>query len=263
MVALRHGFQAAILGIAIGACSLSGAVKLQILEGRPLVEGVYVNGHGPYRFLLDTGANVNLIETSVARRIGMKTTFEDTVESSIGKARFPGSENNTIDLGDVRADHQKFQYSDLDTLHILSPNIQGVLGQQFLSAFDYLIDVRGKRLEFGKQEPRGSRTQFQSLDGRNAVSTSLGYLVLDSGAPNVMLFGVRGAMGDRRDVLTLTGSQSAGMVARKLTIEGQNVWRGDAVAIPGEGESGIAGLMPLSLFKAVYVCNSQGYIEFE
>ncbi len=138
-----------------------------------------------------------------------------------------------------------------------------MLGQQFLSGFDYLIDIRGKRLEFGKQEPRGSRTLFRSRDGRNAVSTSLGYLVLDSGAPNVMLFGVKSGVGDRRDLLTLTGSQPVGMVARGLTIEGQVVWRGDAVAIPGEGESGIAGLMPLSLFKTVYVCNSQGYIEFE
>jgi len=87
----------------------------------------------------------------------------------------PGSDNNTIDLGDVRADCQKFQYSNIDPLHILSPDIRGVLGQQFLSGFDYLIDVRGKRLEFGKQEPRGNRTQSQSRDGRNAVSTSLGY----------------------------------------------------------------------------------------
>jgi len=78
-----------------------------------------------------------------------------------------------------------------------------------------------------------------------------------------MLFGVRGGAGDRRDLLTLTGSQSVGTVARRLTIEGQNVWRGDAVAIPGEGESGIAGLFPLNMFKTVYICNSQGYIEFE
>jgi hypothetical protein len=263
MVALRHGFRVGILGITVGVCSLSGAVKLQILEGRPLVEGVYVNGHGPYRFLLDTGANVNLLDTNVARKIGMRTTFEDTVESSIGKVSLPGSDDNTIDLGDVRADCQKFQFSTLDTLHILSPNIQGVLGQQFLSGFDYLIDVRDRRLAFGKQAPRGNRTQSQSFDGRNAVSTSLGYLVLDSGAPGVVLFGVKGGVGDRRDMLTLTGSQSVGMVARRLAIEGQNVWRGDAVAIPGEGESGVAGLMPLSLFKAVYVCNSEGYIEFE
>lgn len=262
MDGVRHGVRMAVLGMAMGICSLSGAVKLQILEGRPLVDGVYVNGHGPYRFLLDTGANVNLIDSGVARKIGMTTTFEDIVESSIGATRLPGSDNNTIELGDVRADCQKFHYSSLDTLHVLSPNIQGVLGQQFLSGFDYLIDVRSKRLEFGKQEPRGNRTQFRSFDGRNALSTSLGYLILDSGAPDVVLFGVKGGL-DRRDMLTLTGSQSVGMVARRLTIEGQNVWRGDAVAIPGEGEPGIAGLMPLNLFKTVFICNSQGYIEFE
>jgi len=138
-----------------------------------------------------------------------------------------------------------------------------VLGQWFLSGFDYLLDLRGKRLEFGKQSPNGSRSQFRLLDGRSAVSTSLGDLVLDSGAPRLILFGVRPDAGELSEMLTVTGSGSVGMVASRLVIEGRNIWRGDAVAIPNQAEPGIAGLMPLSLFKTIYVCNSEGYVVFE
>ena len=39
--------------------------------GRPLVE-VMINGKGPYRFILDTGASVNVIDTSVATELGLE-----------------------------------------------------------------------------------------------------------------------------------------------------------------------------------------------
>src|ERR1700748_2039576 len=38
--------------------------------GRPLVE-VMINGKGPYRFILDTGATVNVIDTSVATELSL------------------------------------------------------------------------------------------------------------------------------------------------------------------------------------------------
>ncbi len=134
MVALRHGFRVGILATTIGACSLSGAVKLQILEGRPLVVGVYVNGHGPYRFLLDTGANVNLLDTSVARKIAMKTTYvRISSKSSIGKARMPGSDNKHNRPGRrVRADCQTFQYLRTSTRCISSrPTFRACWGSNF------------------------------------------------------------------------------------------------------------------------------------
>lgn len=257
----RRGIALCVL--AMTACPLTGAVKLLVREGRPFVDGVYVNSQGPYRFLLDTGANMNLIESRLARRIGMTTTFEDVVESAAGKTLMPGSDGNVVELGPVRAEGQRFQYTDLETIHMLWPDIHGVLGQTFLSGFDYLLDLRGKRLEFGKQELTGNRSQFRRQDGRTAIATNLGDLVLDSGAPRLVLFGVVSGTGQLRDMLTLAGSKSVRMVASRLAIAGRDVWRGDAVALAGATEQGIAGLMPLSFFRSVYVCNSEGYVVFQ
>src|ERR1700728_3478860 len=107
----RHALELCVVVLTAGP--LSGAVKLLVREGRPFVDGVYVNSQGPYRFLVDTGTNVNLIESHLARKIGMRTTFSDVVESAAGKISMPGSTGNIVELGPVRAEQQRFQYSDL------------------------------------------------------------------------------------------------------------------------------------------------------
>jgi hypothetical protein len=135
------------------------------------------------------------------------------------------------------AEAQQFLFIPLETIHI-TPDIQGVLGQEFLSRFDYTLDLRGKRLEFGKQDRNGTRAKFKMINAEPVVSTSLGDLILDSGARQLVPFGVHpnigyGLTGELR---TATGSQQIGMVV---------------------------GLLPLSLFKAIYFCNSQSYVVFE
>ncbi len=248
--------------LSVAACPLFAGLRLQIREGRPVVDGVYVNGSGPYRFLLDTGTNVNLIETGLARKIGMNATFEVDLASATGKTALPGRDGNEVELGPVKANDQKFLFSGMTAMHSL-PDVQGVLGQWFLSGFDYLLDLHGRRIEFGKQNPSGRRSAFRLMNGRTAVSTSLGDLVLDSGADRLILFGVDPDRDRQHYMRTVAGSQIAGVVFSRLVIEGRNIWRGDALAIPRGAEPGVAGLMPLSLFRTVYVCNSEGYVVFE
>jgi hypothetical protein len=252
-----------ICSIGITANPLFSGVKMHFREGLPVVDGVYVNGHGPYRFLVDTGTNINLIEPRLARTIGMNATFQDEVASPAGMTRLPGSDGNEIELGPVKAHEQRFAFSG--AVHSLLPDVQGVLGQWFLSGFDYMLDLRGKRLEFGKQDLNGRRAPLRMRNGRTAVSTSLGDLVLDSGAVRLVLFGVDPDRdrGDQGYLQTVGGPQIVGLVFSRLTIEGRHIWNGNAVAIPSRTEPGVAGLMPLRLFKTIFVCNSEGYVIFE
>ncbi len=253
----------AICLLSMAAAPLLGRVKQQIREGRPIVDGIYVNGHGPYLFLIDTGTNVNLIETRLAKSIGMNSAFQVDFASSVGKTLLQGSDGNEVQVDSVKATRQEFLYSELNVIHDLLPDVQGVLGQWFLSGFDYMLDLHAKRLEFGKQDRDGTRARFTMPNGRTAVSTSLGYLALDSGAARLVLFGVDPDRRNQGYIRTFAGSQTIGMVSSKLVIEGRKIWHGDAVAIPSRTEPGVAGLMPLSLFKTIYVCNSEGYVVFE
>jgi hypothetical protein len=174
-----------------------------------------------------------------------------------------GSDGVEVALGDARADRQEFLFAGMEVVHQLSRDIQGILGQAFLSRFDYLLDLRGKRLEFGKQSLNGRRERFRNIGGRPAVTTSLGDLVLDSGVVRLILYGGEKARGDSVYMRTIAGSQLAGVVASVLSIEGRNVWRGEAVTVPGRTEPGVAGLMPVNLFRNIYVSNSESYVVFD
>jgi len=250
----------------IAASPMFGAAKLQVRDGRPIVDGVYINGHGPYRFLVDTGTNVNLIEAGLARKIGMNATFQVDLGSAIGKTRTAGSDGNEIALDSVKAAGQKFLFSELDAIHNSSPDVQGVLGEWFLSQFDYTLDLRGKQLEFGTQDADGNRTTFRMVNARPVISTSLGDLALDSGQTQLVLFGTRPdvAPDSNYQLRTVTGSQFVGKVSGKaLVVQGRRISSGDAIAIPNRPESGVDGLMPLGLFKAIFVCNSKGFVSFQ
>jgi hypothetical protein len=255
-----------ICSIIIAASPLPGAVKLQVRQGCPIVDGVYVNGHGPYRFLVDTGANVNLIDANLAQSIGLSVSSQTNVTSVSQNTSVPLSKGNQVVLDSIKAEEQEFLFSQLESIHDLSPDVQGLLGQSFLSRFDYVLDLRGKTIAFGKQERNGTRLPFWVSNGRPTVSTSLGDLILDSGANHLVLFGVdpEAGSGARNEMRTVAGSRLIGMVSSKaLIIDGRRLWHGNAVAIPNRAEQGVNGLMPLNLFKTVYVCNSDGYLVFE
>ena len=239
-------------------------VKLEIREGRPVVDGVYVNGHGPYRFLLDTGATLNQIEPALAQSIGLTKTFETPLTTSTGITSASGSEGHEVRLGPKSADGQVFLFAGMDAIHQLSSDIQGVLGQVFLSRFDYLLDVRARRMAFGNAalDGKGTRAPFTIVQGRPVVATNLGQLVLDSGAHFMVRFGVRAAEATH-EMVTASGTTQVGTVFSKLVIAGRTLWRGDAIAVPRPAESGAEGLLPISVFKTVYVSNSENYVVLD
>ena len=253
----------AICTVILVATPLLGGLKLQLRGGRPIVDGVYVNGHGPYRFLLDTATQLNHIDPKLARSIGLKATIRADVVSASAVTEAPAAEGVDVAVDTVTAGGQTFVLSGLETVRQLGRNIQGVLGQEFLSQFDYLLDLRGKRLEFGKQERPGTRAEFQLVHGRPAVSTSLGWLLLDSGTAWVVLFGVE-PVHPTNYIWTLAGSSAVGtMLGKPLIIEGRNIRHGEILAVSGRNEVGVAGLLPASLFNTIYICNSEGYIVFD
>ena len=249
---------------ALTAILAAGSVRIHIVDGHPVVDGVYVNGHGPYHFLVDTGTTQNHFDAALAKSIGLRHTFRTELITSSGVTLAPGVDGVTLSLDSLNATGQTLLFAGLEAVHAAHPDVHGILGQAFLSHFDYLLDMRGKRIEFGAQqpEPHKTRVRFETVTGRPMVPTSLGAMLLDSGANWLTLFGVKAAE-VTREMITMTGSIPVGMVASRLSIGGRTFWKGDAAAVARESDSGAAGLLPVSLFKTVYVCNSQRYVVFD
>ncbi len=257
---LKIGGLVFVLGVCIGAPAVA-AIKIQIVRDRPVMDGVYVNGHGPYQFLIDTGTTLNHLDPKVAQSIGLSPTFRTELLSSTGSTTAVGAGGVHVAVASLQADGQVFLFAGLDLIAQHFPRVQGVLGEEFLSHFDYLLDLKRKEIDFGKREPDTTklRAAFRTVSGRPVVTTSLGPLVLDSGVTWVTLFGVSAPAATHK-MLTFTGSTRVGTVASELVIGGRILWRGDALAIPPSPETEAAGLLPVRLFKTVYVCNSEGYL---
>jgi len=237
------------------------AFRLEMCSGRPLVEYVYLNGHGPYRFLLDTGAQTNAVESRVALDIGLKPTFRVEVATVAGVSLVPGGQVNELRLGDIQVSGLEFLAHSLDAIHALDPTIRGVLGQTLLSRFDYLIDVQRRFLRFGEVPPRSGLRIDLEVDegGRILLPTNLGRLALDSGTGTLILFD--NPRGGGFEVRTLSGVTAASSTApQRVEIAGYRLRSQPIITVARPVGIYEAGLLPIIAFNAIYVSNSGKYV---
>jgi hypothetical protein len=241
--------------------SSPSVIRVALVGGRPVVSGVYLNGHGPYRFLLDTGAQTNRVDTGIARRLRLTATFQVAVLTVNGATKATGTRIAEIQLGSARAADQELLFSKLEAVHQMSLGIQGVLGQEFLSRFDYLLDLRAKTIAFDVPVPAGERIPAKRVDGVLAIATSAGLLGLDSGSDALVLFHSKaGGLGPAATI------RSAAAVATARDLSGMKIRIGDRDYKPKQA-SAVAntdlkedGILPVSVFKSVYVSNSGSYL---
>lgn len=253
-----------IIAATIGPCQAEphNISKLFLISGRPVVDGVFINGNGPYRFLLDTGAQSNQLEAGLARKLGVVPTYRVQMDTAGGAVMVGGAKIRTMSVGTVEAGDQEVLMTSLEGIHELSQDIHGVLGQEFLSHFDYLLDLRGRRLTFGALQTAGTKTTFENMKGRIGLQTSAGKLILDSGVDLLVLFRApdRGMTSQLVTASGTTDIRSAGTVRLRL---GDREYKRAAIYAPGDFETNEKGLLPLSLFRSVFVSNSGGYVVLD
>jgi hypothetical protein len=239
-----------------------GSLRMIILSGRPVVDGVYLNGQGPFRFLVDTGAQTNQVDASIAKKIGLKPTFRIMIATVAGTARVPGGRVAELALGPAIASNQEFLFTGLEGIHQLSSGIEGVIGEEFLSHFDYLLDFAGRRITFGAVEPEGgSRTVLNRIDGRPALETDKGTLVLDSGTEIAILYTSSVERSGGRVATASGGTRVSQASDLKFRVAGH------AYSILAAAVSGVSlqedGVLPAAIFHSVYVSNSGRFLVLD
>ena len=224
------------------------------------MDGVFLNGHGPFRFVLDTGAQSNQIAKSIALKLGLVPAFRVEMATVSGAIQVAGGRSAQVSVGSATASNQEFLFTTLDGAHALSSQIKGVLGQEFLGRFDYLLDFVNHRLVFGAPAPEGGdRVSFENLDGCSAIETSEGKLVLDTGTNMTILY--RSPLSpDGQLILTASGAASASTIhGLRLRIGGREYHPARAASVPKALLKG-DGLLPANLFRAIFVSNSGRYV---
>jgi hypothetical protein len=261
----RNIFLACLLAISIPCAAQQASqptLKLQVVAGRPVVDGVFINGYGPYRFLLDTGGQTNQIEVRLAQKLGLTAGLHLVLDTPGGSAQVEGGKVSKVTLGPVEADGQEFVFTRGDRLRELSFDVQGILGQEFLRHFDYTLDFARHQMRFGASPAQGSRVAFRLVHGCMSMQTNLGALMLDSGTDTLFLFR-KSWNGVNALVRADAGRAIAVSLERAPSLRiGERSYYPAAAEFQSVANAPVDGLLPASVFRAVFVSNSERYVVF-
>ena len=231
-----------------------------------IVVSVTLNGAGPFKMLLDTGATHSAITADIADLIDARPVAQTNVISPVGSAMRPIVAVETLSFGPINVD---VILPSVAAERSFDPKgeIKGLIGQDVLAGLRYTIDFKGKVIEWHDVAPGQSGTVLQLTFEHGLFLVALPQhgtilrLVPDSGAGGLVLFEARSrpqlrsiATGETVELSTARGSQAAAVVRLPELRIGDRVLRNvRAVALGGDKTHPAAGdgLLPLHLFGRV------------
>jgi hypothetical protein len=116
------------------------AIPFHNVNRHEMIVEVSINHSGPYAFLFDTGTQVTVVDQSLAAELHLEAKGKAAVAgiSFQGPAIF--AQLDTVELGDHAATNQGVVIYDMQRLQSAGFAIRGLLGADFLSQFDVLIN---------------------------------------------------------------------------------------------------------------------------
>lgn len=270
-------------------CALTGQtadarspVNFRLVKGCFVVIPVRVNGAGPFDFLLDTGTNTTLITPELARRLGLSAAGQVSLITPSGATATPRAVLDSLALGTKSVERLEVLYDGLPGVRSADAKILGVLGQNFLSCFNYLLDYRKRQIAFEEDGDLGNlaggtRLRVERQEGKLIVNTQATApsketwrLVLDSGASGLVLFAPPFVVSEpaRRAEGFLTPTDAARIPASRGRLRGLRV--GDERLFdvpfalvrdcPSREDRSEDGLLPTCLFKAILFQNDRDVV---
>jgi len=150
---------------------------LDARDGGRLVAPVGINGKGAYPFLVDTGATTTVLSQKLAERLGVASRGTYRVHTFAGERSVPVARLETVGIGSHWVAGVDVFCADLGRMFKLEPAIEGILGQDVLARFNYLLDRRGRRLEIEEAGDlgavlSGTPVPFKSRGGKIYVTVA-------------------------------------------------------------------------------------------
>jgi hypothetical protein len=239
-----------------------------------------VNGAGPFTFLLDTGSTHTVIDPGLARQLQAPVIGEASLVtvSDVRKDRL--ARLKEVRVGDSVVSELGAIIDKMDEEKLKAPGIRGILGEDFLSQFDLLIDYRARTVRFDGDAPSGERYRIETIGRYRGMPTTNRLLIeaefddvsggkvqlqLDTGAKLPELFPIR------RD--TLTFQPWAGSLAFSSGLNGSMIHAHTTIRVGTtlisdldvvQFRRGVAfdavGLLPAAIFHSIYISHSGGFV---
>ncbi len=242
------------------------ASDLSIDERGGIVVPVMIGGAGPFNFILDTGATRTLVGDDLAGLLNAARVARAELVSSAGSEMRDVVRLGRVEVAGARAESLLASVLPAARLHGLASGVRGLLGQDFLSAFNYTLDYRRRRLIW--DEPGDvncgdpSALRLIPVEGRYVVEvppdglTRALRLVPDTGAEAIVFFHAPGKaapaspIGNAR-LTGLTGDRGVRAASMRRLVVGGITLRDQPAVIVDRLDDTADGLLPLHGFASV------------
>ena len=271
-------------------------IALRPIQDDLIVVRVQVNRTGPYDFLVDTGSQITTIDPVLASDLHLRIDGTTGVSGVRNQSRSAFAFLDLIEVGSHSVPQSLAVIQDIAELKAADPRIRGILGENFFSHFDLLIDNRRQILCLDEsrslaQAVTGEHIPLQQPHGPRAdlpftrpivVSVRLTtaevapvLLRLDSGSNAALLYAAQPQLlrnlGSRAPVLKriVNGVEQAfAVLPAQDILVGACPVRRVAFVIPmnrvGSGPSPREdGLLPTSAFERVFISYSKNYAALD
>jgi hypothetical protein len=120
----------------------AASLALRRIQDNLIVVRVRVNRTGPYDFLVDTGSQITTIDPVLASGLHLRIEGTTGVSGVATQSRSAFAFLDLIEAGSHSVPHSLAVIQDIAELQAADPRMRGILGENFLSRFDLLIDNR-------------------------------------------------------------------------------------------------------------------------
>jgi Aspartyl protease len=272
------------------------SVTPRLVQGVLVIIPVKINNAGPFDFMVDTGSQLTVIDSSLASQVGLKSQGQVGLVSVAKYAQASVAVVDSLEAGSKAVARPAVVVQDLGQIRAADPRMRGVLGLNFLAHFDLLIDygrkllclddtkameaeIRGEHVPLVAPAHPESETPFAE---RLVISVRLSdtgkqpiRLQLDSGSDGAILYAsnketerpllARAALqgGD-----TSPAQRAFAVLPPQLMRIGSRTWSNVPFVTPVRVESNVPdreedGLLPTVLFQKVYISYAEHYVVFD
>jgi predicted aspartyl protease len=258
-------------------------IPFRLVHDTVILISVMANEQGPFEFVLDTGTNSTVVDPLLARELSLVPLDRIQLDNLAGSQTVVRTSMHSLSTGSTRLENVEVLVRDLSEMRKVDPHIRGMLGQNFMSHFNYLLDYHKHLITIEatheiRDVMEGSPVSIERSDNKMLVASEAQSpervrlrLLLDSGANLVVLIPKTSQaleLSRQQNWLGATSSGQVGMSVgrlRALTI-GPLQFHDIPVAFsspePKESERIEDGLLPTALFSTLYVNNQEGWLIF-